>query len=290
MGSTRIAILIVAAVCSVGLAFLVLSMMGSKKAPPPVVVAAAPVAERPMARVLVAQRDLKVGERLEPSMLAWQAWPPEAVNETFITDGAARTGAAGATQKAMETVGVGAEAMQAVEGAIVREAILAKEPIVQRKLVRGGEGGFMSVLLQPGMRAMSIPVTVETGAGGFVLPNDRVDVVLNQKIEVQNKEQSTNVAVSKVVMRNLRVLAIDQTTEPEKGAKSLVGAVATLEVPAEDVEVLAAAKGQGELLLSLRAYTDGSGSSGRAYASAAARSETVRVYRGGEPTDVRVTQ
>ncbi len=290
MGSTRIAILIVAAVCSVGLAFLVLSMMGGKKTPPPVAVAAAPAVERPMSRVLVAQRDLKIGERLEAGMLAWQAWPPEAVNEAFITDGAARSGAAGATQKALDSVGVGSPALQSVEGAIVREVILAHEPIIQRKLVRGGEGGFMSVLLQPGMRAMSIPVTVETGAGGFVLPNDRVDVVLNQKVEVQSKDQSTSVAVSKVVMRNLRVLAIDQTTEPEKGAKSLVGAVATLEVPAEDVEILAAAKGQGELLLSLRAYTDGSGSAGRAYASAGARSETIRVYRGGEPTDVRVAQ
>ena len=286
MGSTRIAILIVAAVCSVGLAFLVLGMIGGKKEPTPIVAARA---ERLMSRVLVAQRDLKVGERIEPGMVAWQPWPPEAVNAAFITDGAARTGAAGAAQKAADTVGASAAAMQSVEGSTVREPILAKEPITMRKLVRGGEGGFMSVLLQPGMRAVSIPVTVESAAGGFVLPNDRVDVVLNEKLEVQNPEGSTNVAVSKAVMRNLRVLAIDQTTEPEKGARSLVGAVATLEVPAEDVEVLTAAKAQGELMLSLRAYSDTGGAAGRAYATTA-RNEMVRVYRGGLPNDVRVPQ
>lgn len=289
MGSTRIAILIVAAVCSVGLAFLVLNMMGGKKEPPPTVIAAAPVAE-PLARVLVAQRDLNVGERIDQTMLSWQPWPANALAEGFITDGQQRTGAAAVAQKAVDSVGPEGAAIQSVEGAIVREAIAAKEPILQRKLVRGGEGGFMSVMLSPGMRAMSIPVTVETGAGGFVLPNDRVDVILNQKVEVQNKDTSTNVAVSKVVMRNLRVLAIDQTTKPQAGVNALVGAVATVEIPADDVELLSAAKGQGELVLSLRAYSDTGGPSGRAYATSAARNETVRVYRAGEPSDVRISQ
>jgi pilus assembly protein CpaB len=290
MGPTRIAILIVAAVCSIGLAFLVVNMMGHKPAPP----APVAVADKPMARVLVAQRDLKVGERVSPDMLGWQAWPPEAVNETFITDGAARTGAAGVASKVLETVGPGSPAVQSVEGSIVREPILAHEPILQRKLVRGGQGGFMSVMLQPGMRAMSIPVTVESGAGGFILPNDRVDVILNQKVDVKNKDDadgghSVSMAVSRTVLRNLRVLAIDQTTEPAKGAVSIVGAVATLEVPAADAELLASAKTQGDLMLSLRAYTDGAGAPGRAV-PAATRTDTVRVYRGGTPTDVMVQQ
>jgi pilus assembly protein CpaB len=292
MGPTRIIILIVAAVCSIGLAFLVVNMMGPK-APPPVRVAATPV-EKPMSRVLVAQRDLKVGERVSADMLGWQPWPPEAVNESFITDGVARTGAAGVAAKVIEAVGP-SPALTAVEGSVIREPILAHEPIVQRKLVRGGQGGYMSVLLQPGMRAMSIPVTVESGAGGFVLPNDRVDVILNQKVDVKNKDASgggsasASVAVSRTVMRNLRVLAIDQATEPAKGAVAIVGATATLEVPAADVEVLAAAKTQGDLMLTLRAYTDGAGASGRAQ-PIAARSNMVRVYRAGEPTDVMVQQ
>jgi len=289
MGSTRIAILIVAAVCSVGLAFLVLNMMGAKKTPPPAQAIAAPIDTRPMSRVLVAKRDLKVGERVEPSLLAWQPWPQEAVNAAFITDGVARTGAAGVVQ-ALENATPGNVALQVVEGAIVREPILAQEPIIQRKLVRGGEGGFMSVMLQPGMRAMGVPVTVETGAGGFILPGDHVDVILNQKVQVEQKEGAANVAVSKLVMRNLRVLAIDQATEPAKGANALVGAVATLEVPAEDTEILAAAKTQGELMLSLRAYTDSAGAGGRAYSQASGATDQVRVYRSGEPTDVRVAQ
>jgi pilus assembly protein CpaB len=287
MGSTRIAILIVAAVCSVGLAFLVLNMMGSKK-PPPVVVASAPI-EQPMTRVLVAKRDLKVGERLDPSVLSWLAWPAKAVNPAFITDGAARNGAAGVVQ-AIEAASTNTPALQSVSGAIVREPLLANEPVIQRKLVRGGEGGFMSVMLDPGMRAFGVPVTVESAAGGFILPGDHVDVLLNEKITVKGpKEDTSSMAVAKVLMRNLRVLAIDQQTEPAKGAAAMVGAVATLAVPEQDVAMLAAAKGQGELILSLRSYTDSSGPSGRAV-SAAHGTDLVRVIRSGDASEVRVAQ
>ena len=288
MGSTRIAILIVAGLCSIGLAFLVFNMMGSKKSSAPAAVAAA-APSRPMSRVLVAKSDLKVGQRLEPDLLGWQPWPAEAVNPAYITDGVARQGAAGVVQ-ALESVVPGNAALLSVEGAIVREPILAHEPIIQRKLVKGGEGGFMSVLLQPGMRAMGVPVTVETGAGGFVLPGDHVDVILNQKVNIQGDSGAANVAVAKVIMRNLRVLAIDQTTEAAKGATSLVGAVATLEVPAQDSEVLAAAKGQGELMLTLRAYTDSAGQGGRASRAPSGASDVVRVFRSSDSSDVRVAQ
>lgn len=295
MGSTRLIILIVAAVASIGLAFLVINMMGSNKGAPPPAVATGPAGEQPMQRVLVAQRDLKVGEKVTAQALAWQPWPPSAVNATYITDGAAKpmpTGAAAAADKVLEAVTPDSPAMAAVEGAIVREPIFKGEPVVQRKLVKGGEGGFMSVVLQPGMRAMSVPVTVETGAGGFILPNDHVDLLLNEKLQVKSGEQASDVAVSKVLMRNVRVLAIDQTTQADPNARSIVGAVATLEVPDRDVRAVAAAKGQGELMLILRSYNDAAGGPERTYddGDGAGGTEVVRVFRSNAGSDVRVAR
>lgn len=292
MGPTRLAILIVAAVCSIGLGFIVLKMAGGNKSAPPPVVAAS-TGEVTMQKVLVAKRDLKVGERLTATEVAWQPWPPGSVNETFITDGAARpmpNAAAAATERVMEAVLPDSAAMSAIEGSIVREPIFASEPIVQRKLVRGGEGGYMSVMLQPGMRAVGVPVTVETGVGGFVLPNDHVDLLLNEKVETKDGEGgSRSISIARVIMRNVRVLAIDQATEPEKDARSMVGAVATLEIPAEDVGAVTSAKSQGELVLSLRAFSDAQGGPSRAY-SGGGSSDIVRVFRNGQPSDVRVAQ
>jgi pilus assembly protein CpaB len=155
-------------------------------------------------------------------------------------------------------------------------------------LVRGGEGGFMSVKLPPGMRAMAVPMTVDTDAGGFVLPGDRVDVLL--LIKNQNGGDPSKTMASHMVMRNIKVLAIDQNTEP-KSQSSLIGSSATLEVPAQDTEALARAKAQGDLVLILRSYADASGPSGRVGAAAALDlGDVVRVYRSGQMTEVRVSR
>jgi pilus assembly protein CpaB len=276
-------------VASIGLAFLVLNMMGPKEAPP--ARAAAPQAGVTMQRVLVAGRDLKIGEKVTAQDIGWHAWPPGAINETFITDGEARpipNAAEAAAGKVLDAVMPDSAALAAVEGAIVREPIFKGEPIVQRKLVKGGEGGFMSVVLEPGMRAVSVPVTVETAAGGFILPNDHVDLVLNQKVKIKNDEAS-DVTVAKTVMENVRVLAIDQNTEPEKDARAIVGAVATLEIPEDDVSTVTAAKSQGELMLVLRAYSDAVGGPRRGVA-ALLGSDVVRVYRSNQPSEVRVAR
>jgi pilus assembly protein CpaB len=152
----------------------------------------------------------------------------------------------------------------------------------------------MAVKLPQGMMALSLPVTVETGAGGFVLPGDHVDVVLNVKMSGNSDMHGPAQPVqSRTVMRNLTVLAIDQTTEPKAGASSLVGATATLEVPAADVDELAKSKDEGTLLLALRSYADMGGPSGRAAPVHAARMRatpvrgiSVRIYRGDKLTEV----
>ena len=288
MGATRIIVLVVAGICAVVLMFLVRGLVGHKAAPAPVAIAAP---AKPMTQVLIAHRDLPIGTRLANGDLAWQQWPADSVNPAFITDGAAQVPAT--TPAAIVETNAAAAAqvvtgspMDSVYGSIVREPILANEPITQSKLVRGGEGGYMAVVLSPGMRAMAVPVTVATAAGGFVLPGDRVDVLQSHAADVSNGGKAGFIA--ETLLRNVRVLAIDQTSAPPKGAQSVVGAVATLEVAAADAEILAKAKAQGEMVLALRAYSDAGGPSGRGVAGAQNTGD-VRIFRNGQVSDVMVT-
>jgi pilus assembly protein CpaB len=294
MNAVRLIILLVAITASIGLAVVVRGVVVGKK---PSTAAAAPMvtpASKPMAQVLVAKRDLPVGARLTPADVDWQAWPADSLNSAFITDGAPpaapETGAKGAVDKAKKTASTlfGGAAMQQVVGAIVKEPILANEPMTLRKLVRSGEGNYMAVVVQPGMRAMSVSVTVDTGAGGFILPGDRVDVILATQVE------GGRGFTSSTVLKNIRVLAIDQASEPDKDAKTMVGAVATLEINTGDTEVLtsaqAAAKTQGLLVLALRSYADAGAASGRVAQGPAEDTSTVRVFRNGQPSEVTVTR
>ncbi|MDP2116605.1 MAG: Flp pilus assembly protein CpaB, partial [Brevundimonas sp.] len=172
-------------------------------------------------------------------------------------------------------------------GSVVREPILAGEPIVGRKIVRAGDSGYMAAYLEPGMRAMAIRVTVETAAGGFILPGDRVDVLLTREATPNNMGVMEGDRSSSTVMQNIKVLAIDQSTRAGDDEQAVVGATATLEIGPRDAEALALAKSQGELSLILRSYADTGGPSGRV-APPVRQFSAVRVYRGGEPEVVVV--
>ena len=286
MGSNRVIILVVAAVAALGLMLIVRGLAGHH-APPPVV-AVAP--ERPMTQVLVAHRDLSTGTRLAAGDVTWQAWPADALNPAFITDGhsaqVAPSGAVATVARSAEAAVASAGPMEAVYGAIVRVPILLNEPIVQSKLVRSGQGGYLAVVLHPGMRAVAIPTSVSTGAGGFILPGDRVDVLQAKQADGPNASRGYT---AQTLLQNIEVLAIDQSSEPPKGAQSMVGAVATLEVPAADTEVLARAKAQGEVVLALRSYADAGGATGRAAVAAHQATGEVHIYRAGVMTDAMVT-
>ncbi|WP_343685398.1 Flp pilus assembly protein CpaB [Asticcacaulis sp.] len=261
-------------------------------------------AEVPTVKVLVAARHLKVGERIAEADLAWKAWPQDGISEGYFTDKpvtpVAPVEAKSAEDKALEkNVQAGAakvaeaadkalnptRGMDAVLGGVVREEMLANEPIIARKVVRADAGGFMAVMLAPGMRAMAVPVTVESTAGGFILPGDRVDIVVST--EMQSNGQTTHVA--KPVLRNVKVLAVDQTVEAKSDQPSVIGATATLEVRPDEGEALAQAKAQGPLSLMLRSYADVGGPSGRAGPSTGNGNKVV-VYRNGQGTDVPVTR
>ncbi len=296
MKPARIIVICVAAVAAIGLA-LVVRAMGSSSKEPVAVATAAPVDTRPMARVLVAAKDLQPGKRLEESDLAWKEWPVDQVNPAFITDGSAPIpaaeskpeGAVAAVTRAATDLATGGAKADYV-GSVVREPILAGEPLVMRKIVRAGDSGYMAAYLEPGMRAMAIRVTVETAAGGFILPGDRVDVVLTRETTLGNigaSEGDRSKFTSATVMQNIKVLAIDQSTRAGDDEQTVIGATATLEVGPRDAEALALAKSEGELSLILRSYADTGGPSGRVSAGPR-QSSAVRVYRGGEPEVVVV--
>ncbi|MFT4912077.1 MAG: pilus assembly protein CpaB [Brevundimonas sp.] len=298
MKPARIVVICIAAVSAIGLA-LVVRAMGSG-APTAVATAAPVVAVVPMAKVLVAARDLEPGRRLADSDMAWKDWPAADVNPMFITDGTVPVpgteatevrpeGAVASVTRAASDLATGGAKGDYV-GSVVREPILAGEPIVGRKIVRAGDSGYMAAYLEPGMRAMAIRVTVETAAGGFILPGDRVDVLLTRETNLSNagtSEGDRSKFTSATVMQNVKVLAIDQSTRAGDDEQAVVGATATLELGPRDAESLALAKSEGELSLVLRSYADTAGPSG-GVGAAARQSQAVRVYRGGTPEVVVV--
>jgi pilus assembly protein CpaB len=295
MGRARIFIVLaIAAVGAIGLALIVGAM--TKHRPPPQI-AIAP-STQPMARVLVARHDLAVGARLTSNDMVWQDWPVSAVNPAFITDGhGARVLPNGATnaiadqanqtvRAAATAVAGGANPMDQLSGSIVRAQILANEPITNAKLVRGGEGGYMAVVLQPGMRAVALPVTASDAAGGFILPGDRVDVVQARPADASGGRGGFTAAV---LLRNVRVLAIDQNSQPPKnGQQSQIGGTATIEVASADTELIARAKAQGEVVLALRPYSDANQASGPP--TDQGNGGQVRIFRSGQAAETVTLQ
>lgn len=293
MSPVRLLIVLIAAISAIGLAVVLQRAMGGKPAESVAAAAPAPEPSKPMTQVLVAKRDLPIGTRLVAADVAWQAWPSDSISDAFITNGASPTKPDGKVEEAKAAVTgaadqmIGGDPAKVVDGAIVRDPILTGEPITNRKIVRGGEGGYLSVVLTPGKRAMSVPVTSDTAVGGFILPGDRVDVLTTHEQETNSPNGAVKTTIAETVLQNIRVLALDQATVADKDAKSIVAATATLEVGPVEAEALTRAKAGGPITLALRAYTDLGGPSGLA-SPAAAKDTAVRINRGGTTTSVAV--
>jgi pilus assembly protein CpaB len=285
MTPARIAIILVALVASVGLALFVHGIFVKPKAPPPQVVATAPPAP-PMTRVLVAKVDLGVGDRLSPENMTWQSWPAATLNTSYITDGvvttAAATPAAAAIGQAARTVtdvtSGGGPKLQAMAGAIVRDPIFAGEPITARKIIHSGDTSYMAVRLPAGMVAMALPINVESGAGGFIQPGDRIDVL---STHADTAKGGGGGMITETVLANTQVLAIDQHTDQPKAGATMIGATVTVEVPAASASSVARARTQGGLTLALRSYADIGGHP----AATVDDSHSVRVFRGGSAAE-----
>ena len=216
----------------------------------------------PTTEVLVAKSDVGLGQQIKAEDLQWQAWPASATGSNLIT----RAGRA--------------DAIKEIAGSIARTPFFAGEPIREQKLVKASGSGFMAAILPTGARALSTEISPETGAGGFILPNDRVDVILSKR-EKNPDGKGPDVVQSEIILSNIRVLAIDQAPKEKEGSNSLVGRTATLELKPEQAETLARARQSGSLSLALRSITDANAPEGATEEQVKRRSESVNVVRYG---------
>ena len=177
--------------------------------------------------VLVAKTDIGIGEKITEAMLLWQPWP------------------AGGTSAGMIRRGERPEAIKQVTGMIARQPFIPGRPIREQKIVSATGSGFMAAILPSGKRALAAEISVEVAAGGFVLPNDHVDVILTTSF----KEGENYTYKSRTVLENVRVLAVDQLVEDKDGQRSVIGRTATIEVDPPQAEVLANARHAGKLSL-----------------------------------------
>ena len=125
-----------------------------------------------------------------------------------------------------------------------------------QKVIARGETGIMAALVSPGMRAVSMEISVESASGGFILPEDRVDVILTHEVEITTRDGIIDQIQSQILIENAKVLAIDQGTDTEEGDATSIGSTATLELNAEDAALVALGARKGVLSLTLRSLTD----------------------------------
>ncbi len=221
----------VALVAALGAGFL---MMNLNSGPAPTIVQqSAPAPQVQMSKVLIAGQDIPMGTALGAERITWQDWPTDNLRESFIVQDSKP------------------EAMEEYASAIARSAFFAGEPIREQKIVRS-DSGYLSAILPAGKRAFAIRVQADTSAGGFILPNDHVDVVLTYR----GRDGADEIMVTDTVVENVRVLAIDQVIEEQDGEKAKVGDTATLELSSEQVESLSEAGARGTLRLALRSVED----------------------------------
>ncbi|HXW26043.1 MAG TPA: Flp pilus assembly protein CpaB [Xanthobacteraceae bacterium] len=208
---------------------------GSKEPPPP---PPPPVAQIETVEILVAKSDINMGQVVSAQDIQWQVWPLSAASSYFV-------------RKKDRP-----DAVQQLTGSIARAPFAAGEPIREAKLIKANGSGFMAALLPSGMRAISTEISAETGAGGFILPNDRVDVILTRRDREVEKATGIEAHVSETILSDVRVLAIDQTIEEKNGQRVVVGKTATLELSPRQAETLAVSRQRGTLSLALRSLID----------------------------------
>jgi pilus assembly protein CpaB len=261
MNTARIVVLTIA-VGAGGIAAYLVS--GSNNNKP---VAAEPVTQLQTVDVLVAKSDIGLGQSVKPEDMQWQTWPAATASSTFIR----RNERPDATKQLI--------------GSIARAPFITGEPIREQKLVKADGSGFMAAILPTGMRAVSTEISPETGAGGFILPNDRVDVILSKhEKNPDNRAGVSDIVNSEIILTNIRVLAIDQAPKEKDGQNAVVGKTVTLELKPEQTEALARARQSGTLSLALRSIADVNIVESRADDPTGKRGDSVNVIRYGVPT------
>lgn len=240
MKLTRIAVLGVAVGAGLIAAFMAMRLTTPTPAPAPTQQAASVdiPAPPPPAQVLVAAEDIPLGSTISAESVVWADWPSTGVSERFIQkdDSAPNQ-------------------IEPLVGSFARASFYAGEPISEAKLIRSDQG-FMAAILPSGMRAVATLIAADTSAGGFILPNDRVDVIMTRTADAST-EGGGNSYLTETILNNVRVLAIDQTIEDQDGQQVVVGQTATLELTPRQVQILTVAQQMSErLTLALRSITD----------------------------------
>jgi pilus assembly protein CpaB len=231
MYTARIVVLTIALGAG-GVAAYLASGTDNKPAP------AEPVVQLQTVDVLVAKSDIGLGQKVAIEDMQWQTWPTATASGSFIR----RNQRPDATTQ--------------IAGSIAREPFIAGEPIREQKLVKADGSGFMAAILPSGMRAISTEISPETGAGGFILPNDRVDVILSKHEKNIERPSAPDIINSEIILANVRVLAIDQAPKEKDGQNAVIGRTVTLELKPEQAETLARARQTGTLALALRSIAD----------------------------------
>lgn len=229
MSARQLIVLVIAAIAAIGALFLIRTM-GRGDAPSEVETAA--IAGE---QVLVLARDVPQGAALQPSDLAVVLFPNDSIAPSFIRL---------SNQPSAQTDFV---------GAVTRRAFAQGEPLTIGSVVQPDGRGFMAAQLQPGFRAVSIEIENTTAVGGFVQPNDRVDVIATYSVE--NREAGGEQILSNVILEDVRILALGETTQTQAAGEApqvIQAGVAVLELSQEDARILAQADEMGTISLALR--------------------------------------
>jgi pilus assembly protein CpaB len=233
MKAARLVVLLVA-IAAGGLAALLAGRSGDE--PPPQAPQAATQIDT--VEVLVAKSDIALGQSVSQQDMQWQIWPVSAASPAFVRKNDKPN------------------AIEELAGSIARAPFVSGEPIREAKLIKANGSGYMAAVLDKGMRAISTEISPETGAGGFILPNDRVDVILSRRDREAEKSTGTEAHTSETILANIRVLAIDQTLGEKDGQKVVIGKTATLELSPRQAETLALSRQLGTISLALRSLAD----------------------------------
>ena len=200
--------------------------------------AAEPAKPEAAKAVLVAAADLAVGSFVQAESLRWQEWPDVVVPASYLVRGQADE--------------------SSFVGAVVRQPLTAGEPVTATAVVKPGDRGFLAAVLEPGMRAISVPIDEAAGNAGLVLPGDRVDLILTQTVNVDNDPAGAR-RVSETVLEDLRVIAMGRRLTSGEGEEGQASRTATLEAPPAAVERIALAGELGKLALRLRSLAAAGG-------------------------------
>jgi pilus assembly protein CpaB len=242
MRARTLILLVVALVLAGGTTMMARSWLASQRAAKQ---EAAPLAvPTPSKSVLIARNPIQRGQILRPDDFSWEPWPEGGIDKNYIV--------------------IGTKTPETFSGWVARLPIAAGEPLTEAKIIAPSNRGFLAAVLHPGMRAISVPVSLTSGISGFVFPGDRVDLIVTYAVQDRPQPGQTNAGplvdhkISETVLRDIRVIAIDQKLDTKAG-EAVVAKTATFEVSPKESEIIALSNEMGKLSLSLRSLVPGPG-------------------------------